>query len=81
MNAMYRQTTLLCVPLLLVACAGSAGLTKSSSPAVTPQAIHDASITTDEQYVAEVERIAKRRGVDVVWVNPPSRHLNKTASR
>ncbi|OHE85791.1 MAG: hypothetical protein A2579_07005 [Lysobacterales bacterium RIFOXYD1_FULL_69_11] len=28
-------------------------------------------MTEEERYVAEVERIARRRGIEVVWVNRP----------
>lgn len=29
------------------------------------------TITADEAYMARVEAIARRRGIDVTWVNPP----------
>lgn len=31
------------------------------------------TVTTDQAYVAAVERIARMRGILVQWVNPPSR--------
>lgn len=47
--------------VLLSACAsGSASLTKSGH-----------SSQADLAYVARVEQIARRRGVQVHWVNPP----------
>ena len=51
--------------LLLAACAS------------TETAMHPAShmsITQDGAYVGAVESIAKKRGVRVVWVNPPEKH-------
>lgn len=28
-------------------------------------------LTPEQVYIAKVERLAARRGIDVVWVNPP----------
>ena len=46
---------------LLAACA-------SSSRVVTK---HEGVIRTDAEYVARVEAMARKRGIEVVWVNPP----------
>lgn len=81
MKTILRPTLLLCVPLLLTACASSHSLTQNAPPAPTSSWASDQTITRDQQYISDVERIAKRRGVEVVWVNPPNRHLDKTASR
>ena len=53
------------LPLLLSACATSAQArrTAPASPVVDEA----------EAYVAAVEYIAHRRGVQVIWVNPPRR--------
>ena len=56
--------------LLLAACAS------------TETAMHPASqtsITQDGTYVAVVENIAKKRGVRVVWVNPPDKRRQVVA--
>lgn len=37
------------------------------------------TIVQDVAYVQRVETLASRRGVGVVWVNPPSRHVVATA--
>lgn len=44
-------------------------------PRITPS-----NIVQDDAYVARVEEIAKRRGVGVVWVNPPKKRLRQVAS-
>lgn len=37
-------------------------------------------MTAEQQYIAYVERIAKRRGIQLTWVNPP-RIEDKAASK
>ncbi|QGX38792.1 hypothetical protein [Permianibacter aggregans] len=32
---------------------------------------------TDKDYIGQVEAAAKHRGVDVVWVNPPVRRIER----
>jgi len=56
--------------LLLSACAGG-----SSSLAK-----RDAGYSTDAAYVSRVEAMARRRGVDVHWVNPPRERDRPIAS-
>lgn len=56
---------------LIVGCAGggsSSLATKSSAQAV------------DQAYVAKVETLARHRGVDVHWVNPP-RVVDRTVAK
>jgi hypothetical protein len=49
--------------VLLGGCAsGGAGLVRHSGP-----------MKTDSTYVNAVEQVAKRRGVQIVWLNPPKR--------
>lgn len=56
------------VSLLLAACA--------STPTPPPVA-GSTTFSTDLEYVATVEDKARRRGVAVVWINPPkSRHVH-----
>ncbi|WFC40864.1 hypothetical protein [Pseudoxanthomonas sp. SE1] len=64
MNTMLRLAVVLSVCALLAACASTRG-TASSSPPVQRQ------LTAEQQYIAYVERIAKRRGIHLTWVNPP----------
>ena len=58
------------VPLVLLAsCAGTHELSHSTVPAAMPAKA--TPIDKDDLYVARIEDIAKRRGVQVVWVNRP----------
>lgn len=65
MNAMIRLAVVVSTCGLLVACA-SAGGTASAPPPEQRQ------LTAEQQYIAYVERVAKRRGIHLTWVNPPS---------
>lgn len=74
MNASLRMATLSLVVLGLSACAGTQ--TRSTYvPEPTPSSIMD----NDEQYMAYVERIARRRGIEVVWVNLPRKTSEQVA--
>jgi len=58
--------------LSLVGMAGCTGMHErpSRSTYVAPQ--HAPSIMdSDDAYVAAVERIARRRGIEIVWINVP----------
>lgn len=35
------------------------------------------TFVTDNEYVSQVEAVAQRRGVDVVWVNPPKQRVQR----
>ncbi|MDN5781680.1 MAG: hypothetical protein L0H23_06600 [Luteimonas sp.] len=68
------------VSLLLVGLAGctSAGM---KSAHVAPAAVDGSTVTEtrvrpDAQYMAEVEWLARQRGVRVHWVNPPERRVS-----
>lgn len=63
MNAMLRLAVVVSICGLLAACASSGG-TSSAPPA-------QRQLTAEEQYIAYVERIAKRRGIHLTWINPP----------
>lgn len=56
--------------LVLAGCASSGGLASAPPP---PSADSQSRLVTDARYVAYVERQARMRGVEVVWVNPPTR--------
>ena len=64
MNAMIRLAVVVSTCGLLAACASSGG-TASAAPPEPRQ------LTAEEQYIAYVERIAKRRGIHLTWINPP----------
>lgn len=72
MNALSRIAVLSLSVLGLAACAGTQTRSSYVEPAsVAPQAT--AEMSRDDRYIATVERIARRRGIGVVWVNPPNR--------
>ena len=72
MNASLRTAVLLLSVLGLAACASVRE--KSDTTFVPPQRA-PSLLDADEAYMAKVERIARRRGVEVVWVNVPRKNL------
>lgn len=72
MNASLRIAVLSLSVLGLAAC--SSMDKKSSSTFVAPDRA-PSIMDNDEAYMDAVERIARRRGIDVVWVNAPRRQL------
>lgn len=53
--------------VVLASCAGSHELSRSTAPMAAPASA--TPMTEDDMYVARIEEIARRRGVQVVWVN------------
>lgn len=72
MNRKLRVFALLLPALGLTACAS---LDERSTYVPPPQAQSQQSVEKDVAYIDKVERIARRRGIDVVWVNYPVRRL------
>lgn len=64
MNALSRVAVLSLSVVGLGACA-----TTDQTARVSPDT---RTIVTDEAYVGAVEQIARRRGLEVMWVNPPT---------
>jgi len=52
--------------LSIVAMAGCTSMQPRAEAAPQAQAL-----TAEELYIARVEQIARRRGIDITWVNPP----------
>lgn len=71
MNASLRVAVLSLFVLGLAACAGTPSKPTYAGTQVSNQRV--AAMSADDRYVAAVERIARRRGIGVVWVNPPDR--------
>jgi hypothetical protein len=65
MKVPFRLMLVAFAATLLGACAGTHQLT-STQPAVQQE------LTPEQEYVAYVERVARRRGLTVTWVNPPN---------
>ena len=58
----------------LAACASSGGTTSYSAP---DKQYAQTRIDNDELYMARVEEAARRRGIDLQWVNPPRKIVAK----
>jgi hypothetical protein len=73
MNASLRMAVLSLSVLGLAACAGTEvrpAYTEPKEPSI---------MDADEAYIAYVERVAKRRGTEVVWVNTPRKSAEQVA--
>ena len=68
MNRMLGKTLSLIAASVLAACASSGPqLVKAPTPQQQPAA---AAVHYDSMYMAQVEQVAKSRGVRVKWINP-----------
>lgn len=72
MTVMTRLIPAAAVLLMLSACAS--GTQKSAYTA--PRQVGD--VVDDDAYMAQVERVARRRGIGITWVNIPTRHVTTT---
>lgn len=59
--------------LAAVLCSGAVGCATTSESTRTSASPAEQTIATDSVYVGQVERIARRRGIEVQWVNPPTK--------
>lgn len=67
----YLYPSLLSTALvLLCGCASTAKTTYRESPPPKP-----GTMIQDQRYVMTVETIARQRGTQVVWVNPPKKRV------
>lgn len=64
MNVVMRLAVVVSACGLLAACASTGGAASAPPP-------EQRTLTAEQQYIAYVERIAKRRGIQLTWVNPP----------
>jgi N-acetylglucosamine kinase-like BadF-type ATPase len=74
MNAPLRIAELSLSVLGLAACAGS----QTRSSYVQPERVlkpGEVRIERDAAYIAYVERVARRRGIYLQWVNPPVKRV------
>lgn len=79
MKSITRCLPILLTALLLTACASTPKEAYSPPPTTTaPVSLH--SISKDQEYIAYVERTARRRGVHVMWVNPPDKRLKEASA-
>lgn len=74
MNALLRFAAAGVAVAGLAACAGTHSLARADAkPEARPATTQ---VVGDAEYVAAVEYIARRRGVEVHWVNPPKRRVS-----
>jgi N-acetylglucosamine kinase-like BadF-type ATPase len=78
MNAPLRMAVLSLSILGLAACAGMETRSTQAQPerSLKPGEVR---IVRDDAYIAYVERAARRRGIDVQWVHPPSKRVTGKA--
>jgi hypothetical protein len=76
MNAFLGTAMLSLTVMGLSACAGTSE--RSGSNYVPPQRA-PSIIDDDDEYVARVEAIARRRGIDLVWVHVPRKRVEQKA--
>lgn len=70
MKSVIRLATVVAATCLLGACASS----QEQASYNAPQRVEaPGAVVTDSAYVAAVERIARRRGIDIQWVNVPTK--------
>ena len=74
MKRSVRMAVLSVSMLGLAACASSGGTTSYNAPAKQYEATR---LSNDEMYMARVESYARRRGIDLQWVNPPRKIVAK----
>jgi hypothetical protein len=70
-----RMAVLSASVVCLAACASS-GESTSYSPAAN-KTYTETRLSNDELYMARVEAYARRRGIDLQWVNPPRKIVAK----
>ena len=58
----------------LCACAGTPQRVSQAPPPV-PSADRPGAVVSNGEYIAYVERVARRRGIEVKWVNPPTKRV------
>lgn len=73
MHASTRLVVLSLSVLGLSACATSHPVARA--PAAEPPPAGEIRYERDHAYIAYVERLALRRGMQVQWVNPPNRRV------
>jgi len=56
--------------LCLSGCASTHDRRESARAAAPP-------VTSEQAYISKVERLARRRGLEVIWINPPRTHRDE----
>jgi hypothetical protein len=74
MKVSVRMAVLSVSMLGLAACASSGGATSYNT---TEKQYVETRLDNDTLYMARVEEAARRRGIDLQWVNPPRKIVAK----
>ena len=77
MNTLLRCCILCATALLLAACASHGTMRHQPAAAAAPTASD--GLQQDARYMQAVEYVARRRGVEVRWVNPPLKRMVASA--
>ena len=78
MKTLLRITTLSLGLLVLVGCASTQKTTYRDAPSSQQQIMEYTG--HDARYMAMVEDMARERGIQVVWVNPPRKQAPAVAA-
>ena len=77
MNTLFRCSIGCAAALLLTACASHGTMRHQPAAAAAPTASD--GLQQDPRYMQAVEYVARRRGVEVRWVNPPLKRMVASA--
>ncbi len=72
---MQNRTRILFMAIVVAALAACASTDEKSSLATATRVEAPSNLTVDDAYVNRVEYLARQRGVEVHWVNMPTKHL------
>jgi outer membrane biogenesis lipoprotein LolB len=75
MKSILQAALIASAAALLSACATGDGMSRAE-PQTSYRQAHDQLVNNDE-YMALVEQVALRRGVQVHWVNQPTRRIHR----
>jgi hypothetical protein len=76
---MQTRTRIVFIALAATGLAACAGTQEKSSLATATRVEAPSNLTVDDAYVARVEYMARQRGVEVHWVNMPTKRVATTS--
>lgn len=76
---MQTRTRILFMTLAVGTLAACSGMQDKSTVASATRVEAPSNLTVDDVYVARVEYMARQRGVEVHWVNMPTKHQATTS--
>ena len=77
--AIPRIAVALAATLVLGGCASMRD--DNTTTYVVPPASSQATVQDDTAYMQKVEQQARMRGIDVRWINPPTKRIKTVATR